>query len=105
MGMIFAGQWCGVRTDARQLSLRLAANTRPNSGDHPTRTARLAAGDVRAFERMSEPSDTRAGLTEAEMRENFLTLVFQADPVRYETFCAVLAEALPADVAAVIRGS
>ena len=55
---------------------------------------------------VSESNESvRAGLSESEMRENFMTLVFQGDPVRYETFTAVLTEALPADVAAVIRGS
>lgn len=55
---------------------------------------------------VTEPSESiRAGLSESEMRDNFLNLVFQGDPVRCETFTTVLAEALPADVAAVIRGS
>ena len=55
---------------------------------------------------MGESNETtRAGLSESEMRENFLSLVFQGDPVRFETFTALLTEALPADVAAVIRGS
>lgn len=55
---------------------------------------------------VSESNETtRAGLSESEMRENFVNLVFQADPIRLETFTSALAEALPADVAAVIRGS
>ena len=55
---------------------------------------------------MTESNETtRAGLSESEMRGNFLNLVFLGDPVRFETFTTLLTEALPADVAAVVRGS
>lgn len=55
---------------------------------------------------MSDEHDTvRAGLGEAEMRENAVRLAFAGDPRRLEEFCAVLERALPPDTAAVLRGS
>ena len=55
---------------------------------------------------MSEQDEkVRAGLSESEMRDNFIRLVFAGDPVRFETFCALVSEAVPPDVAAVVRGS
>lgn len=47
----------------------------------------------------------RAGLSEYEMRGNFVRLVFADDVGRFQRFCNVLSDALPADTAAIIRGS
>jgi hypothetical protein len=50
-------------------------------------------------------SDVRAGLSEDEMRERVIRLAFGGDPRRLDEFCAAIREALPADTAAVLRGS
>jgi hypothetical protein len=47
----------------------------------------------------------RAGLSETDMRESLVRLVFGGDPRLFEEFCTALAAALPADTAAVMRGS
>ena len=47
----------------------------------------------------------RAGWPEAELRANVVRLVFGGDARRFEEFCRVLEAALPADTAAVLRGS
>ncbi len=54
---------------------------------------------------VSEERDKPRPPTEDEMRETFIRLVFGGDPVRCETFVAMVAEDLPPDVAAVVRGS
>jgi len=46
-----------------------------------------------------------AGLGEDEMRRRVVDLVFAGDEGRLRAFCDVLREALPADTAAVLRGS
>jgi hypothetical protein len=45
------------------------------------------------------------GMSEQEMRERVIELAFGGDPRRLEEFCGTLREALPADTAAVLRGS
>ena len=50
-------------------------------------------------------SPTRAGLSEAEMRANVVRLAFGGDEGRLDEFCDVLRRAIPADTAAVLRGS
>jgi hypothetical protein len=47
----------------------------------------------------------RAGLSEREMRERVIQLVFGSDPRRYEEFCEAIRQAVPAHTAAVLRGS
>jgi hypothetical protein len=47
----------------------------------------------------------RAGQSEGEMRERVVQLAFGGERRRFEEFCVVLAEALPAATAAVLRGS
>ncbi len=47
----------------------------------------------------------RAGMTEAEMRDNVVRLAFGGDPRRYDEFCRVLRDAMPPGTAAVLRGS
>jgi hypothetical protein len=47
----------------------------------------------------------RAGLSESEMRENLVRLAFGGDMTKLEEFCLALVTALPADTAAVMRGS
>lgn len=57
---------------------------------------------------MAEPGSqesVKAGLSEEEMRTRVTELVFGGDESRYEQFCEVLREALPAGTAAVLRGS
>ena len=55
---------------------------------------------------MATPSEpTRAGMSESEMRDNVIRLVFGADPKRFDQFCAVLSQAIPENTAAVLRGS
>lgn len=52
------------------------------------------------------PTDAvHGGLTEAEMRARVIRLVFGGDRRRFDEFCAVLKESLPANTAAVLRGS
>jgi hypothetical protein len=52
------------------------------------------------------PEETvRAGMSQKEMRENVVRLVFGGDPRRYEEFCDVLRREIPAGTAAVLRGS
>ena len=53
----------------------------------------------------SESSIERAGLTEDEMRERLVRLVFGGDAHRLEEFCEAVRRALPPDTAAVLRGS
>jgi hypothetical protein len=50
-------------------------------------------------------STVRAGLSEQEMRENLIRLVFSGDRHRYEQFLEALASALPDNTGAVLRGS
>ena len=56
--------------------------------------------DETTLDEKSEP-----GMTEQEMRERVIELAFSGDPSELEKFCTVLREALPADTAAVLRGS
>ena len=49
--------------------------------------------------------EVRAGMTETEMRENLLSLVFRNDPGLYHAFQRTVESILPPDAAAVIRGS
>ena len=56
-------------------------------------------------EESAEQDTVRAGLSEAEMRDNVVRLAFGGDDGRYEHFCAVLREAMPPGTAAVLRGS
>ena len=51
------------------------------------------------------PEEVRAGMSETEMRENVIRLVFGGDPVRFEEFRDVLSKAVPPEIAAVLRGS
>jgi len=46
-----------------------------------------------------------AGVSEAEMRERVVRLVFGGDAGRLEEFCAAIRQALPEATAAVLRGS
>src|SRR4029453_9117064 len=52
-----------------------------------------------------EGEEVHAGMSEAEMRDNVVRLVFGGDARRFEEFCEVLGRHLPADTAAVLRGS
>lgn len=52
-----------------------------------------------------ETNAERAGLTEDEMRERLVRLVFGGDTRRLEEFCDVVRRALPDGTAAVLRGS
>ena len=52
-----------------------------------------------------EETTVRAGLSEQEMRENLIRLAFGGDRHRYERFLETLQGALPANTAAVLRGS
>jgi hypothetical protein len=58
---------------------------------------------------MTEPKASeetvRAGLSEPEMRDNVIRLVFGGDPRRYEQFCEAIRSAIPPGTAAVLRGS
>lgn len=47
----------------------------------------------------------RAGMSEHDMRDNVVRLAFGGDLGRYEDFCRVLQDAMPAGTAAVLRGS
>jgi hypothetical protein len=44
-------------------------------------------------------------MSEAEMRDNVIRLVFGGDPRRYDEFCDVLRGEMPEGTAAVLRGS
>ena len=50
-------------------------------------------------------STVHAGLSEGEMRERVVQLVFGGDPRRLDEFCAVVRQAIPDNTAAVLRGS
>lgn len=52
-----------------------------------------------------EHEEQHAGMSESEMRDNLVRLVFQGDPKRLDRFCGELVQALPAETAAVLRGS
>src|SRR6267143_1191859 len=57
---------------------------------------------------MSEQQEgdvVRAGMSESEMRERLVELVFGGDPKRLSEFCAAVAEAIPGHTAVVLRGS
>ena len=47
----------------------------------------------------------RAGMSEQEMRDNVVRLAFAGEPGRLQEFCNVLRTAIPAETAAVLRGS
>jgi hypothetical protein len=47
----------------------------------------------------------RAGMSEHEMRDNVVRLAFGGNLGRYEDFCRVLRDQMPAGTAAVLRGS
>ena len=55
-------------------------------------------------ERTTEET-VRAGLSENEMRERVIQLVFRSEARRLEEFCAAIRQAVPAQTAAVLRGS
>jgi hypothetical protein len=55
-------------------------------------------------ERTTEDT-VRAGLSEGEMRDRVVRLVFGSDPRRLEAFCEAIRQAVPAHTAAVLRGS
>src|SRR5258706_4938324 len=74
--------------------------------DHaPLAVATLVAG---AGDQMTEPKvseeTVRAGMSEPEMRDNVIRLVFGGDPRRYEQFCEAIRSAIPPGTAAVLRG-
>jgi len=52
-----------------------------------------------------EDNEVHGGMTNAEMRDNVIRLVFGGDAQRYDEFISVLGRAVPADAAAVLRGS
>ena len=52
-----------------------------------------------------EGNTVHAGLSEAEMRERVVDLVFGGDPRRLEEFCDAVRQAIPENTAAVLRGS
>lgn len=57
---------------------------------------------------MNEQASTdvvRAGVSESEMRERFIRLVFGDDRRRFEEFCETVAAAVPNETAVVLRGS
>jgi hypothetical protein len=56
---------------------------------------------------MTEPSQetVRAGLSEREMRERVIQLVFSGDAGRLEEFCHAIRLSVPEHTAAVLRGS
>ena len=54
----------------------------------------------------TKESMSKAGeMSEEEMRERVIRLAFGGDARRFEEFCEVLRAAIPADTAAVLRGS
>jgi len=52
-----------------------------------------------------ESEEKHAGMSESEMRDNLVRLVFEGDPNRLDRFCGELIQALPPETAAVLRGS
>jgi hypothetical protein len=48
---------------------------------------------------------SQAELSQAEMRERAIDLVFGGEPARLEEFCRILRQMLPASTSAVLRGS
>jgi hypothetical protein len=52
-----------------------------------------------------EKEESHAGMSESEMRDNLIRLAFDGDSSRLDEFCRVLVEAVPAETAAVLRGS
>jgi hypothetical protein len=52
-----------------------------------------------------ETTTERAGLTEDEMRERLVRLVFGGDARRLDEFCEIVRQAIPEGCAAVLRGS
>ena len=52
-----------------------------------------------------DTSTEHAGLTEDEMRDRLVRLVFGGDSRRLDEFCALVKEAIPEGTAAVLRGS
>jgi predicted nucleotidyltransferase len=44
-------------------------------------------------------------LTSEQKRENVIRLAFDGDPARYQEFCRIISDAVPADTAVVLRGS
>jgi hypothetical protein len=51
------------------------------------------------------PSAVRAGLSEEDMRATLVRLAFGGEEAKLAEFCEVLQRAIPADTAAVLRGS
>jgi hypothetical protein len=49
--------------------------------------------------------NTRAGLTESEMRQRVIDLAFGSDAERLRAFCRAIQDGVPAGTAAVLRGS
>jgi hypothetical protein len=56
-------------------------------------------------EETGQDEKSEPGMSEQEMRERVIELAFGGDPRRLKEFCDMLREALPADTAAVLRGS
>ncbi|HET9328400.1 MAG TPA: hypothetical protein VFQ05_16660 [Candidatus Eisenbacteria bacterium] len=54
---------------------------------------------------MDQEQKVRAGLSEAEMKDNLVRLAFGGEPRRLEEFLDVLRREIPANTAAVMRGS
>jgi hypothetical protein len=57
---------------------------------------------------MDEPEQgdvVRAGMSESEMRERLIELVFGGDTQRFKEFCEAVSEAVPNTTAVVLRGS
>jgi len=52
-----------------------------------------------------EHEEQHAGMSESEMRDNLVRLVFEGDPNGLDRFCGELVQALPPETAAVLRGS
>jgi hypothetical protein len=62
-------------------------------------------GEKTEDEKTEEKEESHGGMTESEMRANFLRLVFGGDATRHDRFVEELATHIPAESAAVVRGS
>ena len=52
-----------------------------------------------------EHEEQHAGMSESEMRDNLVRLVFEGNSNELDRFCGELVQALPPETAAVLRGS
>jgi hypothetical protein len=52
-----------------------------------------------------DPDHKQGGITEAQKRATFISLVFQGDQQRYEEFRRAIAEVVPQGTRAIVRGS